>query len=176
MAEKKTLARPYAKAAFQYALSGDDLDKWSLMLHTAAEMVNNNKVHKVVANPSLSKEKRASFFTEQKELFDKDFSNFISLISAKNRLLLLPEIYGCYEDLKLSYKKQVNVNITSAIPLEDNQKKQLQGVLAKRTGRELKVSYDCSEDLIGGLVVRMGDLVIDNSVKGQLNKMLTELL
>lgn len=89
---------------------------------------------------------------------------------------MLPEIYGCYEDLKLSYKKQVNVNITSAIPLEDNQKKQLQGVLAKRTGRELKVSYDCSEDLIGGLVVRMGDLVIDNSVKGQLNKMLTELL
>lgn len=66
MAEKKTLARPYAKAAFQYALSGDDLDKWSLMLHTAAEMVNNNKVHKVVANPSLSKEKELVFLQNKR--------------------------------------------------------------------------------------------------------------
>ncbi len=176
MAEKKTLARPYAKAAFQYAVSNNSLDKWSVMLNTAAVMINEKKVHNIVANPSLTKEKRASFFTEQRELFEKDFGNFISIVSESNRLLLLPEIYNCFEDFKLIYNKQANVNIISAVPLDDNQKKQLHDVLVKKVGKELKVTYDCSDELIGGLVVKIGDLVIDNSVKGQLNKMLTELL
>lgn len=176
MTEKMTLARPYAKAAFQHALTNKKLDDWSVMLSNAAEMVKDANVKKIISNPTLTKEKRATFFTEQSSLFDSKFNNFIKLTSNYGRLDLLPEIFLCYEQLKLNHNKEMNVEVVSAVNLDDNQKKSISDNLNKKLGKKLNICFCIDTNIIGGLVVRMGDIVIDGSVKGQLKKLITNLM
>lgn len=176
MAEKKTLARPYAKAAFQHALTSKNLNDWSAMLANAAEMVNDPRVKQIISNPTLTREKRASFFTKQSTLFDDKFCNFIRLTANYGRLDLLPEIYEGYEQLKLSHNAEMNVQVTSAVKLEDSQKKNITDSLNKKLGKKLNIEFDQDASIIGGLVVRTGDIVIDGSVKGQLKKLVTNLM
>jgi F-type H+-transporting ATPase subunit delta len=176
MTEKMTLARPYAKAAFQHALTSNKLNDWSIMLANAAEMIKNADVKKIISNPTLTKEKRATFFTKQDSLFDDKFCNFIRLTANYDRLDLLPEIYSCYVQLKLSHDTEMNVQVTSAVDLDDNQKKSVTESLNRKLGTKLNIKFNVDASIIGGLVVRTGDVVIDGSVKGQLKKLTTNLM
>lgn len=176
MAEKMTLARPYAKAAFQYALTNSDLDSWSAMLANAAEMVRDPNVKRIITNPTLTRTRRADFFAAQNNLFDEKFCNFIRLTSDYDRLDLLPEISSCYESLKLVHNAEVNVIVTSAVELNDIQKQTLKETLSKRFDRKINVSFSIDESIIGGLIIKSGDVVIDSSVRGQLKKLMTNLV
>lgn len=183
MVEKKTLARPYAKAAFEYACTKNQIDAWSVMLQNAAGMVDDTRVKKIITNPELTPRERADFFVKHKnsffnkqKLFDEGFCNFINFTASYGRLALLPEILAGFEVFKLKHRQEVDICITSAIVLDDTQKSQLKSALTDKLSRKVNLTYDKCKDLIGGLVIRIGDLVIDSSVQGQLKKMLSNLL
>lgn len=176
MAEKKTLARPYAKAAFQYALSVNALDSWNAMLSNAAEMVKDSKVKKIITNPTLTRQQRADFFTKQNKLFDEQFCNFIRLTAEYDRLDLLPEVSSGYEQLRLNYSSELNVDVTSAIELEEKQKSAITDSLSKKLDKKLNLKFIIDQEIIGGLIVKTGDVVIDGSVRGQLKKLATDLM
>lgn len=175
MAEKMTLARPYAKAAFEYACANNVIDDWSAMLQNAASMVRDSRVSKIISNPELTSEQRSSFFTKQK-LFDKSFCNFIGLTASYGRLTLLPEMSNGFELLKLNYNQEVDVLVTSAVELDNTQKEKLTEALNKKLSRKVNLTFTVDNELIGGMFIKMGDKVIDCSVRGQLKKMLSSLI
>ena len=172
MAELSTLARPYAKAAFEYAREHDALAQWSEQLATAAAVSANEGMDTVLDNPSLTDEQQAQTMNEVcGDATGQEVKNFVSILASNKRLSLLPEISAQFELLKSNLEKSVDVEVVSAFDLDENTAGKLADVLGKKLEREVKVSTSTDQDLLGGVLIRAGDLVIDGSVRGRLNKL-----
>lgn len=176
MSEYSTLARPYAKAAFEYALSEGKLADWSAMLNLVAEAASNKDVAALFNNPSIRSEEKAEILLEvcQNKLDDHG-RNFITLLSEKSRLPLIPVIAGMYEAFKAEQEKTVEAVVTSAYELQAQQQQLLVDALRKRLNREVNLTVEIDKRLIGGVVIRTGDLVIDGSIRGKLAKLAESL-
>ena len=172
MAELSTLARPYAKAAFQSGLDAGALDAWSGMLKTAAAVAGDSAVAGLLSDPSLTSEQMAAAFTDLlgDELNDQG-KNFIRLLAENKRLVLLPTISTLFHSLKANQEKSIDVDITTAFEVSSETLNTLVQGLKERLARDINLSTSVDSDLIGGAVVRAGDTVIDNSVRGKLVKL-----
>ena len=172
MAELTTLARPYAKAAFEYAQAHQQLANWSAMLGLAAAVSQDDTMQRVLKAPRLTSTEKATTFVEVcGDKFDAQARNFLSIVSENNRMELLPEIADMFELYKAEQEKSVDVDVTSAFALNDEQQDKLAKVLSARLGREVCLHAAEDASLIGGVVIRAGDLVIDGSVRGKLAKL-----
>lgn len=176
MAELTTLARPYAKAAFQYAVEQSQLGQWSSMLALAAAIAQAQEMAEILDNPKLTVSQKADAFASvcADELSDSG-KHFIYLLAENKRLTLLPEISSLFEAYKAEQEKTVEVTVQTAFDLTDNEVKALGNALKSRLGREVSLQSEVDKSLIGGSIIRAGDLVIDASVRGKLAK-LTETL
>ena len=172
MSQLTTMARPYAKAAFEMAVASDGLNAWSSMLGLLAALMQEAKVAAYLAAPSQSAEQQARTLVElcDSEL-DAGGRNFVSLLAANKRLALLPEVARMFEELKAERERIVDVDVISAFSMSDEAQQKLADALKQRLQREVKLHTSVDKSLIGGLVVRAGDLVIDGSVRGKLNKL-----
>lgn len=169
MAELNTVARPYTKAAFEFALAKDGLDQWAQMLATAAEVAADSVMSKVLGNPALTSEQKASAMVSVcEEYLDESGKNFISLLAENQRLNLLPEIYAQFKQLKANQQKSVDVDLTTAYELDEQQQQKLTQALSAKLGREVKLTSTVDKTILGGVVVRSQDLVIDGSVRARL--------
>ena len=172
MAELSTLARPYAKAAFEYALEKGDLSEWSVQLATAAAVTAEEGMAAVLNNPSLTDTEQAGLLNDVcGDATGAAVKNFVSILAANKRLGLLPEISSQFELYKANQEKSVDVEVISAFDLADETVDRLAGALGEKLEREVKVSSSTDRDLLGGVLIRAGDLVIDGSVRGRLNKL-----
>ncbi|HHJ4328489.1 TPA: F0F1 ATP synthase subunit delta [Klebsiella pneumoniae] len=172
MAELTTLARPYAKAAFEYAQGTQQLAAWSAMLGLAAAVSQDGTMQRVLKAPRLTSAEKAAAFNEVcGDKFDAKVQNFIAVLSENSRLLLLPEITALFETYKAEQEKSVDVEVTSAFALSAEQQDKLAKVLSARLSREVRLHAAEDATLIGGVVIRAGDLVIDGSVRGKLAKL-----
>ena len=172
MAELSTLARPYAKAAFAYAREHSALPQWSEQLLTAAAVTADVAMAAVLTNPSLTNEQRAQTLVDVcGDVLGVEVKNFISILAANKRLALLSEISSQFELFKANREKSVEVEVVSAFDLSDAMTTKLAEALGKKLEREVKVSTSTDENLLGGVLIRAGDLVIDGSVRGRLNKL-----
>lgn len=172
MAELSTIARPYAKAAFEYALDAQTVSEWASMLDFVAQAVSNDKVAALITNPALSSEQKGDVVLKIGEghLVDK-VQNFIKLLARNNRLEALPAIRQRFDVLKANYDKTVDVEVTSAAALSDDQLQRLTDKLTTKLGRKVNIETQVDSSMIGGLVIRAGDMVIDGSIRGKLNKL-----
>jgi F-type H+-transporting ATPase subunit delta len=169
MAELTTLARPYAKAAFEYAQAHQQLTDWSAMLGLAAVVSQDPTIQRVLKAPRLTSTDKASTFIEVcGDKFNAQVCNFIHAAAENDRLALLPEIAELFALYKAEQEKSVDVGVTSAFALNDEQQDKLAKVLSARLGREVRLHAAEDASLIGGVVIRAGDLVIDGSVRGKL--------
>ena len=172
MAELSTLARPYAKAAFEYAREHDALDRWSEQLGTVAAVVADEGLAAVLDNPSLTAAAQARTVTDVcGDALGEDVKNFVSILADNKRLSLLPEIHNQFAQFKANLEKSVDVEVVSAFDLDDSTRDRLADVLGRKLEREVRVSTTTDNDLLGGVLIRAGDLVIDGSVRGRLNKL-----
>ena len=172
MAELSTLARPYAKAAFEYAREHNALAQWSEQLLTTAAVAADEDMAAVLSNPSLTNEQQAQTMIDVcGDVLGAEMKNFVSILASNNRLTLLAEISSQFELFKANYEKSVDVEVISAFDLNDATTAKLADVLGKKLEREVKVSTSTDKDLLGGVLIRAGDLVIDGSVRGRLNKL-----
>ncbi len=172
MAELSTLARPYAKAAFEYARGKSMLAAWSEQLTTAATVAADAGMEAVLNNPSLTDEQQAQTMNDVcGDTLGAEMKNFVSILASNKRLALLPEISSQFELFKANQEKSVDVEVISAFDLADTTTGKLADVLGKKLEREVKVSTSTDKDLLGGVLIRAGDLVIDGSVRGRLNKL-----
>jgi F-type H+-transporting ATPase subunit delta len=162
MAELSTLARPYAKAAFEVARQESDLDSWSSMLGTSAAVAGQESVRAMLTDPSLSTERVAGAFIDiLGESVGAKGQNFIRLLAENKRLVLL----------KANQEKSVDVEITTAFEVSSEISDKLANALKDRLQREIRLATSVDKTLIGGAVIRAGDTVIDSSVRGKLKKL-----
>jgi F-type H+-transporting ATPase subunit delta len=172
MAELSTLARPYAKAAFEYARDKGSLAQWSEQLATAAAVAAAEGMAKVLDNPSLTAEQQTQILNDVcGDALGNEARNFIAILSDNKRLALLPEISNQFDLFKANLEKSVEVEVISAFDLADETTARLADVLGRKLERDVKVSTSTDKDLLGGVLIRAGDLVIDGSVRGRLNKL-----
>ena len=172
MAELSTLARPYAKAVFELARDNGTLDDWSRMLSTAAAVSQDPTMQAVFGDPSLTSEQQAQTLSDVcGDDIGQEARNFISILASNKRLPLLPEIFALFAQFKANQEKAVDVEVVSAFDLSDSVRDRLAEVLGKKLERDVKVSTTTDDELLGGVLIRAGELVIDGSVRGRLNKL-----
>jgi F-type H+-transporting ATPase subunit delta len=172
MAEQSTLARPYAKAAFEVALEANKLSDWSSMLQTAALIAADASVLKYINEPSLTIEKQSAAMLQLCEGYlDNEGQNFIKVLATNGRLSLISEIAVQFEIFKQEHDKTIEVVVESAIELSDDIKSQITAKLTTKLGREVRLNNQIKPELLGGMVIRAEDLVIDSSVRGKLNRL-----
>jgi F-type H+-transporting ATPase subunit delta len=176
VAERATVARPYAKAAFDYARAGNSFAPWSRGLAVAAEIVADPRVAALAKSPQCTAEDLHSLIVDVAGgQLDSGMQNFIRLLIENRRLLLLPEITTHYEELRAAVENTVDVEVISAVALDAAQSAKLSAALSTRLKRAVRMVNSVDAALLGGAVIRAGDLVIDGSLKGRLERLGTEL-
>ncbi|GAA5319646.1 MAG: F0F1 ATP synthase subunit delta [Candidatus Pelagadaptatus aseana] len=172
MAELTTLARPYAKAAFEAADAAGALAQWSQMLKLAAAVSQQEAMTKVMGSPSLTTEQKAEAFVGVcGEEIDAKVANLIGSLATNGRLPLLPQIQQLFELHKAQREKSVDVVVTTAFELTGELQDKLAKSLSAKLDREVNLTTDVDASLLGGALVRAGDTVIDGSVRGRLTKL-----
>ena len=180
MADMTTIARPYAKAIFEHAQSKEQLAEWSATLHVLAEAIIDPTAESFISEPSTSDEQRVMLLLSISPLSkhpeeSKALKNFLSVLAHYKRLQILLDVYIQYEALRADFEKTLTVEVRSFAPLTNDQQQKLMTMLSKRLQREISLDIKIDESLIGGAVIMAGDLVIDGSVRGKLNKLQTSL-
>ncbi len=172
MAELSTLARPYAKAAFEYAKDKGALAEWEGQLATAAAVASQERVSAMLDNPALTDEQQATALNDVcGDDTSTEVKNFVRILADNKRIALLPEIHQQFALFKANQEKSVDVEVISAFDLDEATTGRLADVLRSKLEREVKVSTATDESLLGGVLIRAGDMVIDGSVRGRLNKL-----
>lgn len=174
--ERSTLARPYAEAVFRLARDRKALAAWSDMLGLAAAVARDPQMNRLIDNPRVPRERFVAFFLDVcGKKVDKDGANFIRLLTENRRVQLLPEIAALYEELRAGAESRIEAEVVSAVAVGADQLKTIAAALKKRLGRDVNLATRIDPSLIGGIVIRAGDLVIDGSVRGKLKLLATHL-
>jgi F-type H+-transporting ATPase subunit delta len=177
VAEKTTIARPYAKAAFAAARADSMLDAWSGALHTAAAAVEDPRLHSLLGDPHVTAAQLSQLVLDIAGAgLGEHGRNFVQVLAAARRLDCLPEISALFDTYKDEAEGIADVTVTSAAPLDDKQQQSLAAALTRRLKREVRLHCTVDPELLGGAVVRSGDLVIDGSVRGRLTRIANELV
>ena len=172
MAELSTLARPYAKAAFEYAEAEGWLNSWETMLATAARLSLQEKVAGLLASPAMTADQQAEAVIGLcGDEITPQLGNFLHLLAENKRLTLLSHISEQFSAMKAQRESTVDVEITTAFDLNPLETEILAKALSDKLQRSVNVQSEVDKDLLGGVVVRAGDLVIDGSVRGKLAKL-----
>lgn len=176
MAENITIARPYAQAIFSLAQEQGDLGGWSDMLQFAAAVADDAEMVAVIDSPRFDSDQLANLFIEicGDKLNDAG-KNMIRVLAENDRLSVLPEVAELFEAERAAVEGTVVAEVTSATALNDAQKESIAAALKKRLGRDVTLECQIDESLLGGAIIRAGDVVIDGSVVGKLEKLTSAL-
>lgn len=172
MAELTTLARPYAKAAFEYALTVNKLQSWFEALEVSAAVAEQDQVKKALNASGLSAEQKASMFVQVcGDNMDEKVKNFIHTLASNKRLALLPYIRELFAKMKAQQEKTIEVEVTAAYELSVDLINKLAQSLSAKLNRSVSVHGSVDKSLLGGAIIHTGDMVIDGSVRGRLAKL-----
>ena len=169
MRENLTIARPYAFAAFGFAVAADDSRAWSTMLESLATVTSHAEFKPLINHPRISKSQLFELLEEilGTQLNDKR-ANFLNALLDSGRLGLAPEIATLFERHKAAAQGVVEVQVESAYEISASEQDKIAVAVQARLGKDCKVSAEINRDLIGGAVIRVGDSVIDISLRGRL--------
>ncbi len=177
MAEKTTLAKPYAKAIFEIASQDNTVDSWLEKLELLSQVSSVDTVLEVIKNPEISTDDTINMFTDIcKDMLDDKSVNLLRVAGKHSRLDLFPEIAREYAKLKAEVQGTLEAEVISAYMVNATQKKLITENLKKRFNKEITITTVIDKSLIAGIVIRAGDLVIDGSVSSQIKKLTHTLL
>ncbi|WP_028864473.1 F0F1 ATP synthase subunit delta [Psychromonas aquimarina] len=171
MSELTTVARPYARAAFELAVENNNIKAWSEMLSFAAEVVTNPTVEVILSSTKTAQELADLLINICDDKLDKRGQNLINLMAENGRLSVLPRVVELYADLVTEHNQEIDVIVVSAYALAKKQKEELSRSLEKRLARKVNLNCSIDKSLISGMVITAGDLVIDSTASGQLNRL-----
>jgi F-type H+-transporting ATPase subunit delta len=174
-AQAITLARPYARAAFELAQAEGALAAWSHALAFAAEVAKDPRVAALSTDPRVKPEQLVALHLPEGDKADSTFGKFLMALAEKRRLVLLPEVGALYETYKRESESQLLVKVTSAMALDAAQTELLKASLKRRFKREIELETQVDPSLLGGVVIDAGSEVIDGSARGRLERLATAL-
>lgn len=176
MSNLATLARPYAKAAFDLAQSSNALGEWQRMLDLASEMVSEPAMAELLGSPHVSSAEVVGIMLDTAgDAMNDRFGDFLKVLSDNDRLVLLPELTELFAEQRREAEKRLSVTVVSAIELDQSQADRLSDALSRRFDREVELVNEVDASVIGGAIVYAGDQVIDGSLRGRLEKLSNSL-
>ncbi len=177
MADNASIARPYAKAVFDLAQETNAFDAWTSALEHLAAISNDADFGALVSDPRVADSKVTELLTDlTKGSLPDGGANLVNLLVQNDRLDSLNDINALYVDLVAKANALVNAEVLTAMPLTDDQKSSLAAALEKRLGLKVELQETVDAELIGGAVIKAGDLVIDGSAKGRIEKLTSALM
>lgn len=172
MAELMTIARPYAKAVFELAVEAGKLGQWSETLKLASQVVAAEELQGMIDNPSVARAKVGALIIEIcGDKLSAEGKSFIKLLAENGRLKCLGAIFDTFENLRAEVEKTIDAVVISAFEVDDAQQQKITAALKKRLGREVSLTCKVDPSLVGGAIIRAGDLVIDGSAAGQIKQL-----
>lgn len=172
MIEPTTLARPYARAAFEHARAAGELAAWQTALSELAAITTQPKVAAAMRDPNQTAAQRASTLSSLAgDSVPTAVGNLLAIMSDNGRLSLIPEVAMLFDQLKQAVESAVAVHVTSAYPLSDAERQQLTETMQEKLERSITLTSETDPSLLGGALIRADDLMIDGSVRGRLNKL-----
>lgn len=175
MSELTTVARPYAKAAFDFAVEAKAVDAWLAQLTFAAAVAQDQTIISYLTGGISVEQAQTLFLNVCGEQVDSQGQNFLKVMAENERLLVLPQVLAQFTALKADFDQEVTVDVTSAVKLKVAQTQTLSAALEKRLARKVKLNCIVDKSIISGLVIQAGDMVIDGSIQGKLSRLATTL-
>lgn len=174
--ELSTIARPYAEAVFERATETDKLDLWSEMLAFIAEVAKNQDLAEIINSPAIDRGVRTELLLDiAGGRLNDEGQNLLKLLMQNDRIQAVPEIAEMYESMKAAGEGAIDVHIVSAYALKAPQQKKLAEALKKKLGKDVHITSEKDHSIMGGVIIHAGDLVIDGSIRGQLQQLANEL-
>ncbi|EGT5185027.1 F0F1 ATP synthase subunit delta [Cronobacter sakazakii] len=171
MSEFVTVARPYAKAAFDFAVEHQSLDRWQDMLAFAAEVAKNEQMAELLSGALAPEMLAESFIAICGDQLDANGQNLIRVMAENGRLKVLPDVLEQFIQLRAALEATVEVEVTSASALSDEQLAKISAAMEKRLSRKVKLNCKIDKSVMAGVIIRSGDTVIDGSVRGRLERL-----
>lgn len=175
MSEYTTVARPYARAAFSYAVEQGAIENWHEMLIFAAEVANHKDVDRFLKSATHREKTTEVFLGVCGDQLNDKGQNLIKVMAANERLSALPEVARLFGELRAEYDKEVTVEVTSATELSAAEQANVSAALEKRLARKVKLNCSVDPTTIGGLIIQAGDFVIDGTVRSKLARLANTL-
>ena len=176
MQERLTIARPYAEAAFDIAAGSSAIDDWSSQLTLLATMVSDADLAAVISDPRVPDSRLNELITSiAGEKLSGPVGNLVKVLIESGRLSLAPEIAAIFEQARAAAGGVQDIEMHTAFEVSDEQRNTVSAAIKSRIGKDVSLTTAVDESLIGGAVIRIGDSVIDASVRGRLNQLATEL-
>lgn len=173
MATLSVIARPYAQAAFEFAQNKKELAVWGTMLETLAATAASPAVSKLLSNTSISPQQWYALFSDVAAPYLNDSrKNFLRILTENKRLGAIAAIVELFKEYEAEHNQLSEVEVISAVPLSAVQQEKLKAKLSRLLDQEVNLRYQIDESILGGVIVRAGDKVIDGSVRGQLTRLL----
>jgi F-type H+-transporting ATPase subunit delta len=177
MVAESTIARPYARAAFNVALADKTINEWAAALQTLSLFVRDDRVNRLLKNPHVGNQQVCEWIKKQLgSKLNTSHQNFLQQLAKAKRLNLLPEITQQFLHLKDEQEKVIVVEVITAMPLQPKMTELVTAALEKRFARKVQLDTKIDGDILGGAIFRANDLVLDGSVKGKLKELECELL
>jgi F-type H+-transporting ATPase subunit delta len=171
MSSALTLARPYARAAFELARTEQAAAGWSSALAFAAQLAASEEVVDLIGNPRIKPQEQLALFLPDGVAAGSAFGNFLSLLVENGRLSVLPQIAELYEEHRAEAEKTLLVHVRSAAAIEPAQQEGLKAALSRRFDRSIQLEIQIDTDLLGGAIIDAGEVVIDGSLRGKLGRL-----
>ncbi|WP_018936418.1 F0F1 ATP synthase subunit delta [Thioalkalivibrio sp. ALJ24] len=176
MSDLISVARPYARAAFERAREENDLAGWAEQLELLAAIASDSRMHDLLSNPRVPREQRAQLVLDIAEgKLNNGVINLVRLLGENGRLPTLPAVSKAFNELKAEAESRVEAEVIAFRKLTQAQEKEIHKALSERLGREVSLTSSVDSSLLGGAIIRAGDLVIDGSVRGQLDRLAANL-
>ena len=171
MSEFVTVARPYAKAAFDFAVEHKSVERWQDMLAFAAEVTKNEQMAELLSGGLAREELSAAFIAVCGEQLDENGQNLIRVMAENGRLQVLPDVLEQFIHLRAASEATAEVDVISASQLSEAQLEKIVGAMEKRLSRKVKLNCKIDKSVMAGVIIRAGDMVIDGSVRGRLDRL-----
>ncbi|WP_395679330.1 F0F1 ATP synthase subunit delta [Dokdonella sp.] len=171
MSNALSLARPYARAAFELARSQGALGPWAGKLAFAAQVAADARVATLFSDPRVAQADLVALVTPEGEAADSPFAGFVRVLAENRRLPVLPEVGALFEELKQEAERVLKVNVRSATPIDAGETAKLKDALKRRFGRDIEIEQSIDAGVLGGAIIDAGDVVIDGSVRGRLARL-----
>ena len=175
MSEFTTVARPYAKAAFDFAVEHQSIDRWQNMLAFTAEVASDKQVSGILSGAQAPETVSSAFIALCGDQLDENGQNLIKVMAGYKRLKALPAVLEQFIQLRDAYEAIAEVDVTSANELSEEQLNKISAAMEKRLSRKVKLNCKIDKSVIAGVVIQAGDMVIDGSVRGRLDRLADDL-
>jgi F-type H+-transporting ATPase subunit delta len=171
MSELTTVARPYAKAAFDFAVEKQTVAQWQEMLVFAGAVAQDASIKEILKGAYSASKLAEIFIGVCGEQIDENGQNLIRVLAENKRLSALPDVATLFNQYKAEFDKEIDVDVTSAIKLTKAQQSSISAALEKRLSRKVNLICNVDKTIVAGLIIKAGDTVIDGSIQTKLNRL-----